>query len=154
MRVFRRPVFPADLIPLAPRPEWERYSLFEARGEESHPLADSELAERCGVDHDTPYSGVRFVREEMCGVQWSCAAAYYAWLDDDLESRRPGRSPDLEAPRAAPGTDPGRVGGTHPPHQVDPTRQGLRATPGELRDGLAVDQAIATEDAHLLRGGT
>ena len=85
VRLFRRPLFPADLIPLASRPEWERYSLFEARGEEAHPLADDQLAERCGVDHDAPYFGVRFAREEMCDAQWSCTAAYYEWLDRELE---------------------------------------------------------------------
>ncbi len=85
MGVFQGRLFPADLIPLAPRPAWERYHLFEARGEEPHVLSDSELAERCGVDHDTPYEGLRFAPAEMCDLQWSCAAAYYAWLDLDME---------------------------------------------------------------------
>ena len=71
----------ADLIPLVPQPDWELYHLFEARGEEPHALSDRELADRCAVDHDVPRFGVRFAAEEMCEIQWSCASAYYGWLD-------------------------------------------------------------------------
>ena len=80
----------ADLIPLVPRPDWERYHLFEAHGEEPHALSDRDLADRCGVDHDVPRYGVRFAPEEMCDIQWFCTATYYAWLDE--EAMREGRS--------------------------------------------------------------
>lgn len=80
---FKRRTDLADLIPLVPRPDWERYYLFEARGEEPHALSDCDLADRCGVDHDVPRFGDRFAPEEMCEVQWSCSAAYYAWLDEN-----------------------------------------------------------------------
>jgi len=73
---------PADLIPLRPQPQWERYHLFEARGEEPHALSDPELADRCGVDHEAPRLGHRFAADEMCDVQWACTAEYYAWLDE------------------------------------------------------------------------
>ena len=87
--IFKRQADPADLIPLVPRPRWERYYLFESRDEEPHALSDRELADRCGVDHDAPRRGDRFTREEMCEAQWSCSAAYYAWLDEDaLPERR------------------------------------------------------------------
>jgi hypothetical protein len=78
----------ADLIPLVPQPDWERYHLFEARGEEPHELADRDLAERCDVDHDVPRAGMRFAAEEMCEIQWSCVAAYYEWLDEEARSRQ------------------------------------------------------------------
>ena len=114
VRFFRRQTYPADLIPLAARPEWERYSLFEARGEESHPLADHELAERCGVGHHAPLSGARFGREEMCDVQWSCTAAYYEWLDAEIEGWREGvhgeDGPPVDA-EAARGADSARLTG-------------------------------------------
>jgi len=70
-----------DLIPLVPQPRWELYYLFDSRSEGPHILSDRELADRCGVDHDVPRLGARFAAEEMCDVQWSCTAAYYAWLD-------------------------------------------------------------------------
>jgi hypothetical protein len=89
MRLFsRRPRDWADLIPLVPRPEWERYHLFEARGEEPHGLSDHDLAERCDVDHSEPRLGVRFAPEEMCEIQWSCTAAYYAWSDEEALVKR------------------------------------------------------------------
>ena len=90
MRLFRRPDFPADLIPLVARQEWERYYLFESRGEEPHLLADDQLAQRCGVDHTAPDDRVRYSPEEMCGAQWACAAAYYAWVDDRRGLREEG----------------------------------------------------------------
>ena len=90
MALFRRGDFLADLIPLAPRPEWEHYHLFEARDEEPHQLIDRELAERCGVDHETPVYGARFGPEEMCDIQWSCTAAYYSWLDAHLDFKAGG----------------------------------------------------------------
>ena len=93
---FKRRTGLADLIPLVPRPEWERYHLFEAYGEEAHALGDRDLADRCGVDHDVPRFGVRFAAEEMCDIQWSCTAAYYAWLDEDDAQRR-GPSPESVA---------------------------------------------------------
>lgn len=83
MRLFsKRPRDWTDLIPLVPQPDWERYHLFEARGEEPHELSGRELAERCDVDHSEPRFGVRFAPEEMCEIQWSCAAAYYEWFDE------------------------------------------------------------------------
>jgi hypothetical protein len=81
MAFFRRRSSPAGLIPLAAQPEWERYYLFESRGEEPHLLDHGELAARCGVDHDVPERGDRFGPAEMCEAQWSCTAAYYAWSD-------------------------------------------------------------------------
>jgi len=81
--IFKRRADPADLIPLVPQPRWERYYLFESRGEEPHALSDRELADRCGVGHDEPLTGDRFTREEMCEAQWSCSAAYYAWFDEE-----------------------------------------------------------------------
>jgi hypothetical protein len=87
---FRRRTDLADLIPLVPQSDWERYHLFEARGEEPHALSDRDLADRCGVDHDVPRFGGRFSAEEMCDVQWPCMAAYYAWLDE--KAMRGGRS--------------------------------------------------------------
>jgi hypothetical protein len=87
--LFKRRTDLADLIPLVPQQDWERYHLFEARGEEAHALSDRDLADRCGVDHDVPRFGVRFASEEMCDIQWFCTATYYAWLDK--EAMREGR---------------------------------------------------------------
>ncbi len=100
----------ADLIPLVPQPHWERYYLFESRGEEAHELSDRDLTDRCGVDHDVPRFGARFAPDEMCDIQWSCTAAYYGWLDEDaLRRARPSES--LEAPLPLRGRKPAHASG-------------------------------------------